>query len=159
MLNALDPFSYDYAGLSTSYSTDQDMGWYKYLGRCWTAANMSDWMPEGFPENVRSRLRCHSHVCPWVSVCVCAVLLTASFFMPCTVHPFRRLQPKNNTHMCCAMFLVTRERILARPRGLYEAWYNFLNTTVRGRTILFHFTWKCARSLCTLHPLSWCWCV
>ncbi len=89
MLSALDPFSYEYAGLSTAFSKNTDPSWYKYLGRCWQAANISDWMPEGFPQDVRrdcvcvcvcvSRVRVpclRVHVCR-AYVCMCVVRMCA----------------------------------------------------------------------------------
>jgi hypothetical protein len=55
VLRALDPFSYEYVGISADFSKNTDPSWYKYLGRCWKLANMTTWMPEGFPADVRAR--------------------------------------------------------------------------------------------------------
>ena len=40
--------------------------------------------------------------------------------------------------MCCATFIVTRERVLARPREMYQDMYAFAEKSVR-------VTWLCVR--------------
>jgi hypothetical protein len=43
------------------------------------------------------------------------------------------VQSSRNVHMCCATFLVRRERVVLQPREFYEAMYRWAETTVRAR--------------------------
>lgn len=53
VLDALNPFAYEYAGLSSLYSPGLQRPDYDAVRRWWDELNLSQWIPQDFPSTVR----------------------------------------------------------------------------------------------------------
>ena len=109
MLDALDPFAYEYAGLASLYSPGLQRSDYDAVRRWWDELKLGQWIPQDFPITVRCSLRgspvfAAFERCEYV--CVCA-------------------QPAGITGMCCSTFVVSRSRIIARPKEMYQRIYDW----------------------------------
>ena len=57
MLDALDPFAYEYAGLASLYSPGLQRSDYDAVRRWWDELKLGQWIPQDFPSTVRCSLR------------------------------------------------------------------------------------------------------
>jgi hypothetical protein len=125
-LNALNPLSYEFASLNWEgyYNTLRNIGPQEMsvIKHAWREVGLSRWLPEP-PTTVRLRRgnRLVVVVSDEKAVLVCMV-----------VHVLFAvgMQGVRLKMMCCAMMLVTRERVKARPRELYEGLYAWMRDVV-----------------------------
>lgn len=130
LLKYLEPYSYPYAGLSTRPLASLDQTQLDALRQWWTQEGLDAWIPTPPPSSVSCRILIY--VCllsPPVWELELESDLSASLVMIllCRSH----WQPSEIRFVCCAVFLVSRERILAHPRDFYAHLLHWLITTVR----------------------------